>query len=84
MENLRQVALLLTDEQSGDAQHFARLLENFERKQDRHSPQYRQSRQRAEQALLQAELRNMVAAKIAAEIRLRPDFAEVNPVIRLF
>ena len=84
MENLRQVAMLLTEQHASDAQHFARLLENFERKQDRHSPAYRQSRQRAEEALLQAELRNIVAVKIAAEIRQLPDFVGVKPVISGF
>ena len=84
MNSLREVALQLTEEQASDAQHFARLLDSFERKQDRNSPEYRQSQQRAEQALMQAELRNLVAAKIAAEIKLRSDFAGVKPVIAAF
>ena len=84
MISLREVAVLLTEELASDAQHFARLLDNFERKQDRNSPEYRQSQQRAEQALMQAELRNLVAAKIAAEIKLRSDFAGVKPVVAAF
>lgn len=84
MNSLREVAVQLTEEQASDAQHFARLLASFERKQDRNSPEYRQSQQRAEQALMQAELRNLVAAKIAAEIKLRSDFAGVKPVVAAF
>ena len=84
MENLRQVALQLTEVEAGDAQHFARLLDGFERKQDRHSAQYRQSQQRGEQALLQAELRNLVAVKISAEIKARWNFADVKPVVGAF
>ena len=84
MDSLREVAVQLTEEQASDAQHFARLLDTFERKQDRNSPEYRQSQQRAEQALMQAELRNLVAAKIAAEIKLRSDFAGVKPVVAAF
>ena len=84
MDSLREVALHLTEEQASDAQHFGRMLDRFERRQDRNSPEYRQSQQRAEQALMQAELRNMVAEKIAAEIKLRPDFAGVKPVVAGF
>ena len=84
MDSLREVAVQLTEEQASDAQHFAGLLDTFERKQDRNSPEYRQSQQRAEQALMQAELRNLVAAKIAAEIKLRSDFGGVKPVVAAF
>ena len=84
MSSLREVAVQLTEDQASDAQHFARLLASFERKQDRNAPEYRQSQQRAEQALMQAELRNLVAAKIAAEIKLRSDFAGVKPVVAAF
>ena len=84
METLRQVALQLTEVEAGDAQHFARLLEGFESKQDRHSTEYRQSQQRGEQALLQAELRNLVAVKITAEVKARWDLEGVKPVVSAF
>ncbi len=84
MQNLQEVALLLTEEHAGDAQHFADLLQDFERRQNRNKPEYRQAQRRAVQALLQAEQRNMMALKIAAEIRLRPDFIEGNRVITAF
>lgn len=84
MHNLQEVAVLLTEEHASDTQHFATLLDDFERKQTRHSPENRQSQRRAEQALLQAELRNLVAVKIAAEVRLRPDFVEDNRIVSAF
>ena len=84
MHNLQQVAALLTEEHAGDTQHFTTLLEDFERRHNRHSPENRQSQQRAEQALLQAELRNLVAVKIAAEMKLRPDFVADNRIISSF
>ena len=82
--SLKETALHLTEEDASDAQHFVNLLKEFEGKLARHSPENRQLQQRAEQAQLQAELRNLVAGKIAAEIRLRPDFIDSNRVIATF
>lgn len=84
MLNLQEVAVLLTEEHASDADHFAELLQNFERKQTRHTPENRQAQRRAVQALLQAEQRNLMAVKIAAEIRARPDFVDVNRTITAF
>jgi len=84
MNNLRQVATQLTEVEAGDAQHFARLLESFEGKQYRHTPEYRQSQQRGEQALMQAELRNLVAVKITAEVKARWDLTGVKPFVGAF
>lgn len=84
MQNLREVAALLTEEHAGDAQHFAALLQDFERRQASHTREYRQSQHQAVRALLQAEQRNLLAEKIAAEIRARPDFVAGNRIVTLF
>jgi hypothetical protein len=84
MQGLKEVAVLLTEEHASDAQHFTELLDDFERKQTRYTPESRQAQRRAVQALLQAEQRNMLAVKISAEIRARPDFVEGNRIITAF
>ena len=84
MQSLQEVAHSLTQEHAGDAQHFSELLRNFERKQSRNTPENRQGQRRAVQALVQAEERNLLAIKIAAEIRARPDFVDRNPLITGF
>lgn len=84
MQSLQEVAHSLTQEHAGDAQHFSELLRNFERKQSRNTPENRQGQRRAVQALVQAEERNLMAVKIAAEIRARPDFVDRNPLITGF
>ena len=84
MQSLQEVAHSLTEEHAGDAQHFSELLRNFERKQSRNTPENRQGQRRAVQALVQAEERNLLAIKIAAEIRARPDFVDRNPLITGF
>lgn len=84
MQNLREVAALLTEEHAGDAQHFAALLQDFERRQASHTREYRDSQRQAVQALLQAEQRNLLAGKIAVEIRGRADFVAGNRIVNLF
>lgn len=84
LQNLQEVAMLLTEEHASDSQHFAGLLLDFERKLARDTPESRQTQRSAVQALLQAEQRNLLAVKIAVEIRARPDFFEVNRVITAF
>ena len=84
MQGLQDVAVLLTEEHASDAQHFDELLRAFERKQSRNTPKNRQAQRRAVQSLLQAEQRNLLAVTIAAEIRARPDFVEVNRIITAF
>lgn len=84
LQNLREVAADLTEEHAGDAQHFAALLQDFERRQTSHTREYRESQRQAVQALLQAEQRNLLAEKIAAEIRERPDFVAGNRIVTLF
>ena len=84
MQSLQEMAVLLTEEHASDAQHFVMLLQDFERKQIRNTPQHRLSQRRAVQALLQAEQRNLLAVKIAAEIKARPDFVALNRIITTF
>jgi hypothetical protein len=84
MQNLDEVAALLTEEHASDAQHFATLLQDFEHALARHGQEYREAQSRAVQALLQAEQRNLLAEKIAAEIRARPDFVAGNRLITAF
>lgn len=81
MKNLEAMAPLLTEEHAGDAPHFATLLEEFERQQARSTPEYRQTELRAVRALLQVEQRNLLAEKMAADIRRHPDWRGGSPVI---
>ena len=84
MHNLQQTAALLTEEHASDAQHFATLLQEFENAQARQDQQYLEAQRCAVQALLQAEQRNLLAGKIAAEIRTRPDFVAGNRIVTAF
>ncbi|MGV8803422.1 MAG: DUF1631 family protein [Polaromonas sp.] len=84
MNQLNELAALLTQEHAGNAEHFARLLQDFERRQAAGSPQGRQLQRQAVQALVRAEQRNLLAAQIAAEIRLRPDFPVASRTIAAF
>lgn len=84
MQNLQEVAVLLTEEHASDAQHFATLLKDFERRQAGHTREHRESQSRAVRALLQAEQRNLLAEKIAAEIRMRSDFVGGYRIITAF
>lgn len=84
MKNLRMMALSLTEADACDAPHFATLLQEFERQQARSTPEYRQAELRAVQALLQVEQRNLLAEKIAADLRRHPDWRASNPVIGAF
>ena len=84
MKNLQAMAPLLTEEHAGDAPHFATLLQEFERQQARNTPEYRQAELRAVRALLQVEQRNLLAEKIASDIRRHPDWPKNRPVISAF
>lgn len=84
LHHLREVAVLLGDERVSDAEDFARLLQDFERRQGRNTPENRKAQRVAVQALLQAEERNLMAVRIAAEIRARPDFIDDNRIITAF
>ena len=84
LQHLRELAVLLADEQVCDSENFARLLKDFERRQDRNTPANRKMQRLAVHALLQAEQRNLMAVKIAAEIRARPDFFNDNHIITAF
>ena len=84
MEDLHDVAALLTEEHASDAQHFATLLKTFENSQALRSSGNQASQSLAVQALLQAEQRNLLAEKIAFEIRARPDFVSGNRIVTTF
>jgi len=84
LQHLREVAVLLADEGVSDSEDFARLLHDFERRQSRNTPENRKAQRVAVQALLQAEQRNLMAVRIAAEIRARPDFIDDNRLITAF
>ncbi|MES2360383.1 MAG: DUF1631 family protein [Pseudomonadota bacterium] len=84
MQDLQQIVPLLTEEHASDAQHFATLLKTFETSQALRSSGNNQSQSLAVQSLLQAEQRNLLAEKIAAEIRARPDFVGGNRVVTTF
>ena len=84
MEDLNDMAALLTEEDARDAQHFASLLKTFENSQALRSSGNRASQSLAVQALLQAEQRNLLAEKIGAEIRARPDFVSGNRIVTAF
>ncbi|MES2910828.1 MAG: DUF1631 family protein [Pseudomonadota bacterium] len=84
MDDLQDVASLLTEEHATDAQHFATLLKSFEQSQALRNTVDSESQGRAVQALLQAEQRNLMAEKVAAEIRARPDFVGGNRVVTAF
>ena len=84
LQDLQDMATLLTEEHASDAQHFATLLEAFENKQALRNAGNNESRKRAVQALLQAEQRNLLAEKIATEILSRPDFVSGNRIMTTF
>ena len=84
LHHLREVAVQLGDERVSDSGDFARLLQDFERRQSRNTPENRKAQRIAVQALLQAEERNLMAVRIAAEIRARPDFIDDNRIITAF
>lgn len=84
MQNLRAMEPMLTEVHAGDAQHFAVLLEEFERQQARNTPDYHQNQLQAVKALLQAEERNLRAEKIARQIKGRADFSTGNRIITAF
>ena len=84
MDDLNDVVAMLTEEDASDARHFAMLLKTFENSQALRSSDNRASQSLAVQALLQAEQRNLLAEKIAAEIRARPDFVSSNRIVTAF
>ena len=84
MQDLQGIATLLTEEHAGDAQHFSNLLKTFENSQALRSAGSKALQNRAVGALLQAEQRNLLAEKIATEIRARPDFMSGNRVVTAF
>lgn len=84
MQQLDGMASALQDVDRYDASIFAHLLELFEQLQARQAVETAQTQNRAVQALLQAEQRNLLADRIASEIRARPDFRGDSRIIAAF
>lgn len=84
LQDLRESLTFLLDGPSVcDAAHFARTLAWFEQRQQRRlaaDPGHG----RAVQALLRAEERNLLADRLSAELRARPEFDTLNFVIADF
>ena len=74
----------MPEEHASDAQHFATLLQDFEKRQLIRSREADEARERAVKTLLQAEERNVLARKIAFAIRTRPDFTVGIPFVTDF
>jgi hypothetical protein len=84
MQDLNAIAALLTEEQASDAKHFEVLLHDFESRQAMRNQAVVDAQKLAVQALLQVEQRNLLAEKIANEIKARSDFYAGNPTITAF
>lgn len=84
MRDIQEVSAVLKEGYLSDAQDFAALLADFEEKQSRQTPEASVAQSVAVQALLRAEQRNLLAEKIAQEIRMRPDFISGNRAIASF
>lgn len=84
MRDLQKVAALLIQGQTSQAKHFEDLLNTFESMQAKANQQAIEAQNRAVHALLQAEQRNLLAEKIAIEIRQRPDYAVDNRILAAF
>jgi len=84
LQDLREsLAFLLEGAPVCDAAHFARTLAWFEQQQQRRlaaDPGHG----RAVQALLRAEERNLLADRLSAELRARPEFDTLNFVLADF
>ncbi len=84
LQDLREsLTFLLEGGPACDAAHFARALAWFEQQQQRRlaaDPGHG----RAVQALLRAEERNLLADRLSAELRARPEFDTLNFVIADF
>jgi len=84
LQDLQDLGAQLAAGGPSDTQHFVKLLAGFDKRNKlRHAAEY-ESRRGTTQALLEAEQLNILAKKISAEIRTRPDFALDNPTIQLF
>ena len=84
MQDIRDVSAVLREGHLDATQDFAALLTDFEGKQHRETPEENMAQEAAVQALLRAEQRNLLAEKIAQEIRARPDFISGNGAIASF
>jgi len=84
LQDLQDVAALLTEEDASDTQHFANLLAGFEKKVALRHAVACENYRRTTQALLEADQRNTLARKISTEILARADFVFGNRIIAAF
>ena len=84
MQDIQEVSVVLKEGHLDATQDFAALLADFEGKQNQETPEESIAQEVAVQALLRAEQRNLLAEKIAQEIRTRPDFISGNGAIASF
>ena len=84
MQDIRAVSDVLKEGYRNGTQDFAAVLADFEETQYQQTRAASAAQSAAVQALLQAEQRNLLAEKIAQEIRMRPDFISGNGVIASF
>ena len=84
LADLQAVAEGLTEEHASDAQHFADLIGDFEARQAQRKRDASAEQSKAVRALLHAEQRNLLAEKIAFEVRARHDFTSYSRVLTLF
>ena len=84
MQDIQEMSVVLKDGHLNATHDFAALLADFEDKQNQETPEESIAQEVAVQALLRAEQRNLLAEKIAQEIRTRPDFISGNGTIASF
>lgn len=84
MQDLQASIEPLAQDNVRAAQDFADLLQDFEDLQARRNQVVSEAQKLAVQALIQAEQRNLLAEKIASEIRQRSDFVAGNLTLAAF
>ncbi len=82
LQDIQEIAAVLQEGYLSDEQDFATLLRDFDDKHTDVTQALSEAQNLAIQALLRAEQRNLLAEKIAAEIRARADFVTGNrPIV---
>jgi len=84
LQDIEQALVSLDQGGGGEAAHFARAFKLFDDRQKQQQAPGQAQHGQAVQALLQAERRNLLAEKMAVELRARPGFESLNAVIAGF
>ncbi|MCJ0762336.1 DUF1631 family protein [Variovorax terrae] len=84
MEPLLQAVDALVEMPIGGAEPFSFALKSLEEAWDEQQGHERRQRDKAMQALMQAEQRNLLAEKLAAELRNRPDLLQAPAPMAAF